>query len=182
MAVARHFSIRVLMVLIGLVAADFAIVRGLLGSRFMISPATAIATLPMVNLLILTSPRLRMGSSTSRYWVGFHGVGWSMVLVICLLGGLDRGAFYAPIGLIEGTTNPSDWRNRNTSPLHGLRRRNGNTGNPVVQVLLILTIYSAPQFPVAFLAGRLANKNRAASASHLDRREPGVHQPKMPGA
>ena len=140
MAIARHFSIRLLMMAILLIAVDFAIVPKLNGGSFRIYPATAVAILPMINLLILTLPRLRKRSKTRLYWSGFHGVGWLMVLMIGYLTAHDPNVFFAPVSWLE------------IHPPAILRETDLTI--PVLFTLIII-LYTTPQLLAAQLAGWL---------------------------
>jgi hypothetical protein len=85
MAVARRFTIRMLMAVVALAAADFGIVRALWPT---IGPevGVAIVTLPMIDLLVLTMPKLRRSNATRPFWGGFQAVGCIGVLISGLLG------------------------------------------------------------------------------------------------
>ena len=81
MTIARHVSIRLLMVIIGLIAADLGIVRTL-GDGGPTWILFACATFPMINLLLIVTPRLRRGCATRPYWLGFETAGAVAVVVV----------------------------------------------------------------------------------------------------
>src|SRR3954454_20417230 len=100
MAVSQRFSIGLLMAVIVLVAADFAIVRALWGSP---GPHVdvAIVTLPMANMLLLATPKMRASSTTRPFWVGFVIVGWPMVLAVAILAWHFSDTFFRPIDWLD---------------------------------------------------------------------------------
>jgi hypothetical protein len=85
------------MTVVFFVAADFAILRALWETDE--AGAAAIITLPMINLLILTLPRLKGG--IRLFWVGFQAVGCIMTLVFGYLAWFDVKWFFWPGRFIE---------------------------------------------------------------------------------
>ncbi len=84
MVVRPRFSIFLLMAIVFFVATDIAIGRSLWDSP---DPYVEIAvtTLPMINLLLLSLPKLRRSDSSRLYWMGFQIVGWLGVILVTLL-------------------------------------------------------------------------------------------------
>ncbi|WP_422931903.1 hypothetical protein [Singulisphaera sp. PoT] len=74
----KSFSLATLMILVSLVAVDGAVLKYCWGIKN--AAETAIVTLPMANLLLMTVPRLK--GNTGAYWGGFHLAGWLSILGI----------------------------------------------------------------------------------------------------
>jgi hypothetical protein len=141
MTVATRISIGTLMAVVFFVAVDFGIVRALWET----SPhvAVAIVTLPMINLLLLTVPKLRKGTATRPFWAGFQAVGWAAVLAVGDLALCHPDTLFWPIDLLE--TNP--WFKDQDAHLTFL-------------ITVAVVLYTTPQLLVALAAGRLSAKYR----------------------
>lgn len=142
MAVARRFTIGMLMAVVFLIAADFGIVRALWDTA---GPQVevAVVTLPMIDLLLLTMPNLRRSDATRPFWNGFQAVGWIMVLVFGLLTGVCPDTFFWPINFVDQMI---------LSP----RSAVGMT----LVISYVVVLYTTPQLLLALLAGQLSSKYR----------------------
>jgi hypothetical protein len=142
LAVARRLTIGTLMAVVSLVAADFGIVRALWDINGP-QAGVAIVTLPMIDLLLLTMPRLRRGNSTRPFWGGFQAVGWIMVLMFGLLAWYLPDTFFWPIDA---------WDRMHLIP------------DPAADMALLISIavvlYTTPQLLLALVAARLSAKYR----------------------
>lgn len=132
---ASRFSIRFLMVVVLLVAADFGIVRGLWGSPF--PPGVALAVIPMANLLILAWPK----SPARRFWVGFELVGWIVILTIVWLGFYGRQVLFAPMIRLEG-----------------MKIVPRESENLPLLIAEFIVIYTVPQVLLAWFGGWLSSR------------------------
>src|SRR6185312_15955258 len=108
----KRFSIAWLMVVVLLIAADFAIVRGLWGfSGFGV--AIAIFTLPMINLLLLAFGRVKEKGETGLYWLGFEVGGWCMVMLVAFCTSIAPDLVVSPVTWVDDhdgitSTNPAE--------------------------------------------------------------------------
>jgi hypothetical protein len=96
----KRFSIALLMAIVFLVAADFAIVRALWDTNDPIV-VTAIVTLPTVNLLLLALPKVKRGRETRPFWLGFEAVGWMAVILVALLAWAFDMTIFDPLTWID---------------------------------------------------------------------------------
>jgi hypothetical protein len=142
MAVARRFTIGMLMAIVSLVAADFAIVRALWPTTGP-EAGVAIVTLPMIDLLLLVTPKLRMSNLTRPYWVGFQVVGWTGVLTSGLLAWGCPDTFFRPLDFVDELL-PSPHSAAGTALL----------------ISVAVVLYTTPLLLITLLAGRLSSKYR----------------------
>jgi hypothetical protein len=139
MAIARRFTIGTLMAVIFLVAADFAIVRALWWTS---GPQleVAVVTLPMIDLLLLTMPKLRSSHPTRPFWGGFQGAGWIGVLTSGLLTLGCPDTFFWPITVVNR------W----------LVFPQPDARSVALLISFAVVVYTAPQLLMALLGGRLS--------------------------
>ena len=142
MAVARRFTIGTLMAVVFLVAADFGIVRSLWETQ---GPqvGVAIVMLPMIDLLLLSMPKLRKTNSTRPFWGGFQAVGWISVLIFGLLASMCPNTFFWPAVSVERTI---------PRPL--------SSAGMAILVSFVVVFYTPPQLLIAVLAARSSSKYR----------------------
>lgn len=140
MIIARRVSISFLMAVVGLVAADFAIVRGLWNTA---ASGVAVVVLPMINVLILAAPRLRRSNPARPFWLGFEVAGALTALVVGWLAAGPTEIIFLPFALI----NPL------LSPLSIEARR-------AVAIAMIVLGYTPLLLLPAVVAGRLSMRYR----------------------
>ena len=153
MAAARRFTIGRLMVVVVLVAVDFAVVRAVWGSAPWVG--IAITTLPTIDVLLLALPRLRAGNPSRPFWAGFEAAGW---LAVAGLGGMIAADH-------ELALWPIDRLWERWTALDEARRR-------AVLIPLAVAGYTAPLLLAAWAGGRLARRLWAASAGAADEDSP----------
>ncbi len=142
MAVARRFTIGTLMAVVFLVAADFGIVRALWDTP---GPqvGVAVVTLPMIDVLLLSLPKLRQSSPTRSFWGGFQAVGWIIVLIFGLLASMCPDTFFRPLSFVDQMIS-----------------RPHSAADVAILISVPFVLYTAPQVLIAVLAGRLSSKYR----------------------
>lgn len=142
MAVARRFTIGTLMAVVFLVAADFGIVRALWKTQ---GPqvGVAIVMLPMIDLLLLTLPKVRKSDPTRPFWGGFQAVGWISVLAFGLLASMRPNTFFWPAVSVERMI---------PRPL--------SSAGVAILISVVVVFYTPPQLLIALLAARLSSKYR----------------------
>lgn len=133
-------SIGLMMAVVLLVAADLATVRSM---RQTGHTAIAIVTLPMINLLVLTHPRMR-SDPVADYWRGFQAGGWMMVLLVGLLVMADTPKLFLPIFLLAESLT-TDRRTR-----------------LAIEIAISILLFTTPQLLVAMHFGRRRERDRAA--------------------
>src|SRR4051812_41266380 len=99
MAMIPRVSIGLMMAIVFLVAAEFAIVKSLWNTSY---AAIAVVTLPMINLLVLALPRVQDGEPVAYFWRGFEAGGWLMALLVGLLGWIGERRFFWPTEFVDG--------------------------------------------------------------------------------
>jgi hypothetical protein len=142
MALARRFTIGTLMTVVLLVAADFGIVRTLWDTHRP-QVGAAIVTLPMIDLLLLTMPRLRRSNPTRPFWGGFEVGGWIGVLISGLLAGAFPDMFFWPMSFVDRMI-PSRC----------------SAAGMTLSISIAVVLYTTPPLLIALLAGRLSAKYR----------------------
>ena len=137
----RRISIGFLMAVVGLIAADFAIVRGLWNdpARAMV----AVVTLPMVNILILAAPGLRRAHPGRPYWLGFVVVGGLVTLLAGLACAALPETFFLPF-----------------APLRPVFERLAENLRPMLGIALTVLIYTPTLLLPAVVAGKLSARYR----------------------
>jgi hypothetical protein len=147
MMMKKRFSISLLMLVVVMIAVDFAIIREcMFGGPLEL----ALAVLPSSNVLLLVLPNLRRADDFRRFWVMFEVVGWLMLLVVfAWFTWMDRDIVLAPITLFYGFHVP-------------------DTTDSFPSVLIV-AIYMSPQLLVAWVAGWLNTRYQV-----LIVRRPGV--------
>jgi len=138
----RRFSISFLMAVVCLVAADFAVfgyVEEFEGPRNCV-----IITLPMINLMILSLPRVR--GNHRRYWVGFLSVG---SLMTCVFGYL---AWTGP----DWFSWPLTFTQQALPRLEEEVNKLGDLAASSFFLTFITVVYTAPLVMVSMLGGRIS--------------------------
>jgi hypothetical protein len=130
------------MVVIVLVAVDFAIVGGMQNSQ--IDIGIAFATLPMANILILVAPGAWGGSATRRFWLGFEVAGWLMTVLFVYLSYSHAAAFFRPANSVYpwNTIKPAYLRH-------------------TYLIILDLIVYTPPQILIAWFVGWVLAKSQS---------------------
>ena len=157
MTIARHVSIRLLMVMIGLIAVDLGIVRALSdgGPTW---PMFAFVTFPMINLLIIVAPRLRRGSATRPYYLGFALGGWAAVVGVgWLYWLLPLSTFFWPIVWV-----------------HALVRSLNDFAGFTIEIASAVAFYFAGQLFPALMVGKLSAQYRISVAIERRRSAPAI--------
>jgi hypothetical protein len=137
-----RMSVRWLMLVVVLVAINFAIIRGIRGTG--IDIGIAFVTLPMASILLLAAPRAWGGDATRRFWIGFEIAGWSMVVLFGYLSHHNGAAFFRPANSVY------PW---------------GTIRNREFQLIYLMFIdfifYTPPQVLVAWFTGRVLAKHQS---------------------
>lgn len=134
------FSLALTMAAVSLVAVDIAICRAIWWTSGPPLPI-AVITLPMVNILLLTLPRVRSGSRL--FWRGFQVAGWAAAIASGLACWLYEDPFLRPMEVFNRVVPlPNDaW-------------------GMVAVVAFAVVFYTTPQLVVAILVGRLVARYR----------------------
>ncbi|WP_422929126.1 hypothetical protein [Singulisphaera sp. PoT] len=141
MARVPRLTIGLMMAIVSLLAINFGIVRAFWNSSGPIL-GLAVVTLPMIDLLILSAPRLGRSNPTRFFWIGFHAVGWIMVAIYALLSAACMETFFGPV-----------------IPLERILPGDGAT-KVALLISIVIVCYTTPVLLVASLAGRFLAKYR----------------------
>ena len=155
----KRFSIAFLMMIVLLVAADFAIVRALWNTHYPYLIEIAILTLLMINLLFLFGGRVKEVRDGELYWLGFEAGGWVMVFLVASC------TWIFP----ETVMSPVKWVDTYDGMI---------PGTPAEIAFLIsfsVVLYTMPQLLVATAAGLFFSKYRIVVS--IERRQPSTIEP-----
>jgi len=143
MAKQFRLSISLLMAIVLCISADIAIVKSL-WYRSDPSAVVAMATLPMINILLLALPKMRRWGEAGPFWLGFEAIGWAMVLLVALFGWFRDDPFFYPL----------EWIDRyEPFPL-------GSVRETALLISFCVILYTPPQVLAAVLGGRLLARYR----------------------
>jgi uncharacterized membrane protein len=143
MVLKKRFSIGFLMAIVFFVATDFAIVRAFWGADYHLI-SIALASLPMLNLLLLVLPKLRRTETSRMFWLGFEAIGWLMMILVVLVGWFEGNSFFSPIGWVAQF---------DLFPSRSIRQT-------VLLVTFTVLFYNTPQVLAAMIGGRLSARYR----------------------
>jgi amino acid transporter len=148
-----RFSILGMMALITVVAIDSWLIRVSWDTAYL---AGVLMTFPMLNIMVLSLPKLRRDHRNRQFWVGFDGTGMVLTALIYLFACYQLEILGGPINwLLE-----KGWLSQTNSP-----------EQLAITCTSIVIIYNLPQLLLASIAGWFCERYRVVVVRRAEARQ-----------